>query len=352
MAAAGWFLVDSVFARLGADARVRPLVADYMRPWYAGAVFMVIPMVGKGLLISAGDSRAAGGLMLLGPILNTILDPIMIYGWLGCPAMGIRGAALATVIAQAVAALWLAGLLGVRHRLLVWRGGARAGWVDSWRRIAAFAVPSVLTMILMPVSATVITRLVSAFGQEAVAATGAAQRIEMVAFVIPMALGISLTPFVSQNVGAGRLDRVRAGHRAAVRFALLYGGGVAGLFIAAAPWLAAIFTADPVVTRTLVAYIRIVSLGYGMMEVHRYCGFVLTGLQKPASTTALNVVRIGLFLIPLSILGARGWGLRGLFAGRLLTDLVVGGIGLVWVGRVLARRLSPPYQPASTSIRT
>ena len=82
----------------------------------------------------------------------------------------------------------------------------------------------------MPISATVITRLLSGFGYEAVAATGAAARIEMFAFVIPMALGISLMPFVSQNFGAGRVDRVRQAHKVSVRFALWYGGVVAVVF--------------------------------------------------------------------------------------------------------------------------
>ncbi len=335
LAAAGSALMVPIFARLGADARVQPLVAAYMHTWYAGAVFMALPMLGNGILIASGDSRAASGLMLLGPLLNVILDPIMIFGWLGCPAMGIRGAALATVIAQAAAALWMVRLLAVRHRLLAWRRGAWRGWLSSARRLLAFAVPTVLNMILMPVSATVITRVVSRFGHAAVAAVSAAQRLEMFAFVIPMALGISLTPFVSQNFGAARVDRVQAGFRLAAGFALLYGGLAAALFIAGARWLAALFTADPAVAGPLAAYIRIVSLGYGMMEIHRYCGFVLTGMHRPASTTLLNVVRVGVFLIPLSLLGAEGWGLRGVFAGRLAADLAAGSLGLLWVARVL-----------------
>jgi len=222
--------------------------------------------------------------------------------------------------------------------LLVWRGWYGSDVATSLRRIMRFAIPSILSMILMPISATVITRILSGFGDEAVAATGAAGRIEMFAFMVPMALGISLMPFVSQNFGAGRMDRVRQARRLSTWFAVLYGGLIAVAFFVAAPALAALFTKDPRVADTLISYIRIVSFGYGLMEVHRYSGFFLTGMHRPINATLLNVIRVLVFLIPLSWLGARFWGTVGVFGGRLATDVVVGCLGILWVARVLARQ--------------
>ena len=344
---AGYLCIGPVFRRLGADAPTLALVREYMGTWYAGAIFMALPMTGNGILISSGDSRAASRFMILGTVLNAVLDPIMIFGYLGCPAMGMRGAALATVVAQAVSTMWLFHLLYAKHRLLAF-GDRRLGeWLATFRRILGFAVPSIMSMILMPVSATVITRLLSGFGNEAVAAAGAAGRIEMFAFVIPMALGISLTPFVSQNHGAGRPDRIREARGLSTRFALLYGGAMAVVFIAGAPWLAAFFSKDPRVVGILVAYIRIIAFGYGMMEVHRYSGFFLTGLHRPASAMLLNAIRVVAVLIPLSYLGAYLGGVRGVFAGRLATDLLVGSLGLAWVSRTLGSL--PETGPAGTA---
>jgi putative MATE family efflux protein len=334
MSVAGYLTIGPVFRQLGADSATLPLIGDYMRTWYAGALFMSLPMLGNGILLSAGDSRAASRFMMLGAGLNLVLDPIMIFGYLGIPAMGIRGAALATVLAQGVSTVWLLVLLHGKHRLLVLGRGALCGLFSSFRAILRFAVPSILSMVLMPISAGVITWILSGFGNEAVAASGAAGRIEMFAFVIPMALGISLTPFISQNYGASRLDRIREARRVSTRFALLYGGVVAVVFFLCAPMLASVFSDDRKVVAILVAYIRIISFGYGMMEVHRYCGFILTGLHKPVSSTLLNAVRVLGFLIPLSFLGAHLGGVRGVFFGRLVTDLAVGTIGLVWVAHV------------------
>jgi len=332
LSVAGYFTIGPVFTRLGADAETLPLIGAFMRTWYLGALTMSLPMIGNGILISAGDSRGASRFMLMGTAINAILVPIMIFGYLGCPAMGIKGSALATVVAQAISTVWLIYLLR-KHRLLAFRSGGPRDYFVSFRRILGFAIPSILSMMLMPISASVITWIVSQFGNEAVAACGAAGRLEMMAFVIPMALGMSLTPFISQNFGARRLDRICEAKIVSTRFALLYGGIVAVVFFLGAPLLASFFSQDPKVLEILVMYIRIISFGYGMMEVHRYCGFIFTGLHRPASATVLNAIRVLLFLIPFSYLGAHCFGVRGVFWGRLMTDLAVGSIGLAWVSR-------------------
>lgn len=328
---AGYWSIGIIFSWLGADAKTMPLIGEYMRTWYLGAIFMSLPMIGNGILISSGDSKAASRFMIIGTIINAILNPILIFGWLGFPAMGIRGSALATVVAQAIATIWLFYLLFRKHHLLVFEKQDVNDWLASFRKIISFGIPGILSMILMPISAAVITSIVSGFGNEAVAACGAAGRIEMFAFVIPMALGMSMTPFVSQNYGASRLDRVHESITVSTRFAMLYGGGVAVVFFLCAPVFASVFSDDPQVAKIMIAYIRIISFGYGMMEVHRYCGFILTGLHKPIFSTVLNAIRVLGFLIPLSYLGASLCGVRGVFLGRLATDIIVGSIGLVWV---------------------
>jgi len=333
MSVVGYLSIKPVFTWLGADAKILPLVGEYMRIWYVGSISMALPMLGNGILLSAGDSKAASRFMMLGAGLNVILDPIMIFGYLGCPAMGIRGAALATVIAQGVSTLWLLQLLSRKHRLLVFRNSAFRDYLTSIRKTIGIGIPSILSMILMPMSASVFTWILSGFGHEAVAAGGAAGRLEMFAFVIPMALGISLTPFISQNYGASRLDRIREAATVSTRFALLYGAVMTVVFFALAPWVASFFSKDPKVVATMVSYLRIISFGYGIMEAHRYCGFILTGLHRPVSATALNAIRVVGLLIPLSLVGARVFGVRGVFAGRLAADIVAGSIGLVWVSR-------------------
>ena len=330
--------ITPIFRALGADAQTLPLVRTYMYVWFAGALTMSLPHVGNGILISLGDSHAASRLMVLGTVLNAILDPIMIFGWFGFPRMELFGAALATVLAQAVAAVWMLTLVARKHRLLLPLRQIVGDCLPSFRRIAAMGSPAILAMMLAPISTSVITRLLGRFGHEAVAAAGAAGRVEMFSFVIPMALGMSLTPFMSQNHGAGRFDRMREALRLGTRFALLYSAVAAVVFIVFAPQLAKLFSDDPRVIEVFVAYLRIIAFSYGMLEVQRYCGFTLNGLHLPLHATGIAAIRVAVLLIPLSLLGQRLLGLHGLFWGRLVADLLAGAIALVWVWRVLNRQ--------------
>ncbi len=334
IAVVGYFTVGPIFTRLGADEHTLPLVGAFMRIWYIGAPTMCLPMIGNGILISMGDSKNASRLMMFGTLFNLALNPILIFGWLGIPAMGIRGSALATVIAQAATMAWLFRLL-LKYRLLKVSGWRFREAARAVRSILRFGIPGMLSTALMPISATVITRILSGFGNEAVAACGVAGRIEMFAFIIPMALGMSMTPFISQNYGACRLDRIKEAVGLSYRFALAYGGCVAVVSFVCARPLGEVFSSDPKVVDILVSYIRIIAFGYGLMEAHRYSGMILTGMHRPISSTILNAIRVVGFLIPLSCLGAYCFGVRGVFVGRLTTDVVVGTLGMLWVRHIL-----------------
>jgi len=156
--------------------------------------------------------------------------------------------------------------------------------------------------------------------------------------MIPMCLGMSLLPFTGQNFGAGRLDRVREGARISMTFASSFGLLAFVLFFLAARPMAAFFVEEPEARRCLVLYLRIVSLGYGMMEVHRYSGFLLNGVHKPLHATGINVLRVGVLLVPLSLIGGELMGgIAGVFWGRVAADIISGSAGVFWFRHVMGR---------------
>ena len=333
----GLWKLDDIFKLLGADEKVLPLVTEYMTVWFAGSIFTTFPIIGNSILIACGDSKSASRMMMLGTMLNLILDPIFIFGFAGIPALGIKGAALATIFAKMAASGFMLHLLIRKHKLLRKLSAIVGSWTDSFKSIVRLGVPSIGSMLLMPISGSIMVRIIGEFGTEAVAATGAAARIEMFAFVIPMALGISLSPFVGQNFGAKKFSRISETIKVSSIFAMGYGLVVAAIFFLAAPFLASVFTTDEKVFKFLVSYIHIISFGYGMMEVHRYAGTILQGLHKPGYSMMLNILRIIFLLIPLSLLGARLGGINGVFFARLITDVLSGSLGLILVIRVVRK---------------
>jgi putative MATE family efflux protein len=334
----GIFTITPVFSLLGASGETLNLTADYMRIWYLGAVIMTLLMVVSDIIISTGNTKAVSLLMVGSTVLNVFFDMGLIFGMFGMPKMGIVGAALATIISQAVA-LVCAFYIIVKKLGLLDAGSLKLRPLfHSWAEILKFSIPGALGMILVPMSAAVITRLVADYGDAAVAAMGVAGRIEMFAFMIPMTVGMSLIPFVAQNYGAGRLDRIRQARKGAMIFALLYGVFIGLLFIIFAERMAGLFSTDRSVIDILCSYIYITCMGYGMLEVHRYAGFTMTGAHEPIQASALNIIRIAVLLVPLSLAGSVLFGLEGIFWGRFATDILAGLVGIHWSGRMLASK--------------
>jgi putative MATE family efflux protein len=268
--------------------------------------------------------------MGLSAVLNMILDPIMIFGFMSIPAMGIQGAALATLMARAVSCIVALWFLHKKKGLIKFEIPCLNQMLVSWKEVLKIGLPSSLSSILMPISGAVVMYFISRHGAAAVAACSAAARLEMFAFMIPMTLGASLVPFTGQNFGADRLDRVRQGHRYANGFAFVFGIFTALFFAFFSDFMVQIFSKDPAVLVVLKQYLMIIPLGYGMMEIHRYSGFFLNGMKQPFHATSVNVFRIVVLLVPLSWAGSRYFGLKGIFFARLVTDVISGTTGLVW----------------------
>ena len=332
----GFFTMDWTFRQLGAAGEVCKPIAEYMNIWYLGCVTGAIGMVGNSLLVAVGDSKIAGFFMMLGLVMNVILDPLFIFNW-GF-GMGIAGAALATIISQCCGLVFILTALHKRHRLLKFSTLAEKRLVRSaWKQIIRFALPSMLGMILMPAGNGVITRIVASFGDAAVAATAAAGRLEIIAFMFPMSLGIGLMPMIAQNYGGKLYSRIVRCRKIAMSFALYYEIFMALVYFIAAPYITKYFTQDPEVAAIMTAYLRIIPWGFGLMEIHRYCGFFFTGCNYPHGSAWLAALRIIALLIPLSLLALLFGSLNGLFIARLAADLLAGFIGWVLVVRMTGK---------------
>ena len=335
ISATGLMTTKPLFTRLGAGEDVLNLVEDYMRIWYYGMVIMVIQMMVGDVIIGSGNTKAASFLIVGGTGLNFIFDPVLIFGFFGFPRMGISGAALATVLSQAVMLIVAIYILHKKYHLLSLSLPSPRQILTSWKQILHIGVPSTLSSILNPISSAVVIKIVADFGRAAVAACGVASRIEMFAFMIPMTVGISLVPFVAQNYGAGRFDRIESARKGTTSFALAFGFVIAIVFFATAHPLAKLFSEDTEVVNILIRYICITCFGYGFLEAHRYAGFFMTGIHKPVSAAILNTIRVIVLLIPLSFIGAKALGLSGVFWGRLTTDVLAGIIGIIWFRKIL-----------------
>ncbi len=335
----GLATVEPLFRAMGASEELLPLIAQYMRIWYVGMPFVVIPMVGNNAIRATGDARTPATIMLVVVLVNAVLDPLLIFGLGPFPRMELAGAALTTVFARAAALAASMWVLAVRDRLVSGRLASLAVTLDSWRRILRIGLPDAGTRVILPVGAGAVTRLVAGFGEEAVAAFGVASRLDIFALAMVMALSSMLGPFVGQNHGAGLHARVRRGVRSSQLFAMGWGLLTLILLFALARPLGGLFNEDPEVVEHIVLYLRIVPFSYGLVGVLMVSNTSLNVLERPLHAAGLTIMQMFGLYVPLALLGARLLGLQGVFGAALAANTIAGIAAFFVLKRVMVRRV-------------
>ena len=331
--AAGLATIEPLFSLLGAGPETLPLIVAYMQIWYLGAPFVIVPMIANNAMRACGNARLPSAIMVGSAALNFLLDPLLIFGLGPVPALGLQGAAIASLAARAAAFVLAVAALHYRMQLIVW---ALPRWQHlrvSARRVAVIALPAAATNMVNPIAVAVVTAVVASFGPAAVAGFGVATRIEAIAVVPLLALTAGLGPLIGQNWGASEAGRVRAAMRISALFCLAWGLAIAVLLFVLAPQIAGLFEADAETRAAAVTYLRWVPPTFAAYGVLICVNAAFNAVGQPMRATALMLGRtFGLF-VPLAALG--GWliGLWAVFAAAAVANLAMG-----LVGYALARR--------------
>ncbi len=343
LALAGSLTIDPLFRLLGADDRTLPLVRSYMRVWYVGMAFVVVPMVGNSALRATGDTRTPAAIMLAAAVLNVLLDPVLIFGLGPVPRLGLAGAAWATVAARGLTlalALWV---LQARHHLLAGLPRRAAEVLRSWTAVLRVGVPAAATNTAVPITIAVLTRILAGFGPAGVAAYGAGARVLMFSMIPAIALTSGLAPFVGQNWGAGERGRVARGLRLAMGFAGAWGLACWAVLGLGAGRLAGLFSEDPAVVTALADFLRIGPSGLAAQGLFMAASTTFNAINRPGRAAALSLIRAPLGLVVLAWLGGRLAGIPGVFAGFAASNYVVGGVAWAWT-RALRRQEAEPLE--------
>ena len=338
LAIMGVLTMAPIFRLMGADEEQLVLIQEYMWVWYGAGVFLAMPMVGNSVLRASGDTKTPSYVMAFGGLINVVLDPILIFGWGPVPAFGIQGAAIATLIAWAVGLFYILYILAVKRKLIEPK---LLNWQELKRStggILKIGLPAAGANMLTPISAGIVTAIVAGYGPEAVAAWGVGGRLESIASIVVLSLSMSLPPFISQNFGANKLDRVKQAYSLSVKFVIVWQLLMFVLLAILSGVLANIFTNEPKVAATIVLFLVIVPLGYGLQGVTILTNSSFNAIHMPMSALSLNCMRLFVFFVPFSFIGSYWFGLPGLFWAAVLANLTVGCIAYIWFKNILASR--------------
>ncbi|WP_375058589.1 MATE family efflux transporter [Zobellella sp. DQSA1] len=336
--------IAPLFRLLGAGDALLPLIHDYMLIWYLTVPMLVLPMVGNAAIRATGDTRTPSLVMTVAGLVNGLLDPLLIFGLGPFPALGIKGAAIASACSWLMAMMVGLYLLRRRERLLVSPLAAPAQLLGHWHQLLQVAIPASFTNMLNPVATALLLTVLAGMGTEVVAAYGAASRIEALVLIVMMALSSVLAPFISQNTGAGQHERSRHALLLAMRFAVGFQLVVFGLLWILAPLVARIFTDSPDVATHLERYLRLVPLGYGLQGCFMLLASALNGLRVSGISLLLNGFRLFGLLLPLAWLGAWWQGEAGIFTGILLANILAGMFACLFAWQRFPWRINHPLR--------
>ena len=331
----GYLTIDPVFRRLGATDTVMPFIRQYMRIWYMGMIFVVVPMVGNNAIRARGDTKRPAAVMLVAVLVNIIMDPLLIFGIGPFPRLGVAGAASATVMARASAFMAALYILNFKYRMLTLERCGFGRVLNSWRRILYIGVPTAGSRIIIPIAIGFVTRIVSSYGEKAVAGYGVASRVEFFALAVVVALSSVVGPFVGQNLGAGKHDRVNRGIRLSNRFSILWGIGMLVLLAPPARWIASLFNSDPAVIESASLYMRIVPFGYALQGVFIVSTSTMNVLKKPIHAAGMTMLEMFVLTVPLALVGSRLLGLWGVYGALPIAYIITGGVSCLLLGRFL-----------------
>ena len=327
--------LNTIFSLIGAKGEILKLISDYMIPWCLGVGLLVIPMVGNGAIRATGDAKTPAIIMTIAGLVNIILDPFLIFGIGPFPRLELRGAALATVVSWGVtftASLWILGKREGMIRLPVFDPKRT---FDSWKQILYIGVPAAGTNVMEPLSMAVITRMISEYGEEAVAALGVGGRLEALSLIGLWGLSMAMTPFVGQNFGAGNYDRIRAALRFGSKFSLIWGAVTFILLYLLSGIIAPIFNDDRTVIASVVLFLQIIPISYGMYGIATLINSMFNALGKPLHASLVIILHLFVFVLPLAYLGSKIYGLKGIFIGIAVGNALVGVIAYLMVQKFL-----------------
>ncbi|WP_227368168.1 MATE family efflux transporter [Halomonas sp. M20] len=335
---AGRASVVPLFTALGADQALMPYIRDYMNVWYLGAAFVIAPRVLSSVLRAQGNTLVPGMMMGGAALLNALLDPVLIFGLGPVPALGVSGAALATVISWAAMTLALFAQHDLR-RMMDFGGFKLAALIESWRELGKIALPAAITSVFTPIAMALVTRIVADYGHAAVAAFGVGTRIDAIAQIAVLSLSMTLSPFVSQNHGADQPERVKQAILGCFVFVLVWQLIIWGVLQLLAPWLTSSYAQNPEVGDVLRLFLWWVPLGLGAQGVVILANSSFNALHQPRRALELSVVRLFVLFVPLAWLGGYLQGPLGIFFGMMFANLIMAVISWHQMRSTLRRRL-------------
>ncbi|MGN7719828.1 MATE family efflux transporter [Chitinophaga sp. 22620] len=316
---------------MGADAAMADYGQGYTRIAMGGNVVIVFLFIINGIFRGAGDASIAMKSLILANVLNIILCPLLIYGWGPLPALGLKGAAIATLLGRGTGVIYqLYHLLGGKKTITVnWRHARPR--LSVILQMVKLAAGGALQMLIGSASWIFLMRIISQFGEDAMAGYTYAIRIIVFAILPAWGLANAAATLVGQNLGAGEPERAEKSVWKAAYLNMFFLGSISIIFMVFAPNILRIFSQDPGVLAYGIEGLRLISIGYVFYAFGMVMAQSFNGAGDTKTPTYINLFGFWVLQIPLAYLLAIvfKWGPTGVFWAIVIAESAIAVIAIV-----------------------
>ncbi|MBU2454398.1 MAG: MATE family efflux transporter, partial [Proteobacteria bacterium] len=315
----GFFIAQPYIRFFGGTGMTLKWGVEYFQIYSISLLFLLMLHVFGSCYRGMGDTKTTALILLQSLVLNIVLDPVLIFGFLGFPALGVKGAALASLISQIYGVLIFAYLVFIKKQHIHLNGPwtLNLGIIKS---SLAIGLPSGLAYFLLTANLLITYRVVSPYGTQALAALGIGFRIVQAIYLPSVAIADAMAAIVGQNYGAKNHFRILSTFWTGWRISflvMLTGTLVCWMFPG---FLIHIFSQDPQVTHYGVMYLKIISLANGVVGTILTVSAVFQGIGKTTPTLICALADNVLFVVFVLTLPAYfNWGVSSVWWIKLLT---------------------------------
>ncbi len=314
--------MDSMVVMLGASGATAEMVGNYLRILSISGVFILLSSCYSALVRAEGKPEKAMGGMLLGNLINVILDPIFIL----VLGLGVEGAAIATVIGNTCGALY--------YLVYLWKGQRTGDTMLSTKRkdfaagqgilknVILIGVPASLSSILMGVCQMLINGQMAAYGDLAVAGIGVAMKVTMLTTMICIGISMGVQPLLGFAIGAQNEARYHSLFRFSVLFAFLVSGVLTILCYLGLEFIVNAFVSDPESFSYAYTFSQILISTSVVSSVLFVLSSALQAAGAATSALVINISRQGYVYIPLLFLMGNMMGINGLVFAQPVADVI------------------------------
>jgi putative MATE family efflux protein len=327
----GLHYIDSLLIIFGSTPETFALSREYIQIVLWGSLFTFLPMTLGNIIQGEGNTFIPMVISLLGISLNVVFDPIFIFGWAGMPALGLNGAAVATVLSQMVTTVVIIALAKRKTSKLTW---SRANFRPSLRVVSEIyrvGFPAMVMEVVSVVNLAIINRTLTGYSYTAVAALGIFLRIRSLAYMPVHGLAQGTMPIASFAYGARLFDRVKETIIKSSTLAFVF-LGTGWLIMQYQPaWVMQFFSQDPMLTVVGITCMQMATLFLPLMGPLVILYTILQAVGKGFTAMWLSLTRQVVFFLPLLLILPRYYSLNGVWLAFSISEILTASVALIFL---------------------